>query len=200
MRAAWIVWAAALALALSSCGYATGFTVPDSKTIGVAIFDNDSKERDIEAELHAALTDSLDRMVGARVVDPDQADLVITGDVTEFARRSGIRNQNNVRLENGLRITVQARLVERTEEPQKTPGPAKPGVPSKSRGKTKGGLVDRYGEVIRQVTVSDDRGFLIEDPVGESDARSRVLRNIADRVVLDLFSDLAYEAQPGHGP
>jgi hypothetical protein len=47
--------------------------------------------------------------------------------------------------------------------------------------------------ILRETLVNDERGFLVEDPRGELDARALVLRNIADRLVLDLFGDLAYE-------
>jgi hypothetical protein len=160
--------AASLALLIAACGYRTGFTVPDAQSVAVEIFGNDSKERDLEVELHDHLTDALDRLIDAPIVTPERADLVIRGTVLEYARRGGIRNTDNVLLENGVRITVQARLV-------------RPGE-------------DAHEQVLRQLKVADDRGFLVEDPLGEMDARARVLRHIADRLVLDLFGDLAYEA------
>jgi hypothetical protein len=184
----------------TSCGYATGFTLPDSQTVGVAIFDNDSKQRDIEVEVHSAVTDSLDRMVGATVVDPRNADLVITGTVVTYEHRGGIRDKDNVRLENGVRITIKAQLVRRGSGPP-SPQPAEPKKKSKGQGKGQGQEPDESGDqVLRQITVSDDRGFLIEDQFGESKARANALRYLADRLVLDLFADLAYEAHPPAGP
>jgi hypothetical protein len=41
---------------------------------------------------------------------------------------------------------------------------------------------------------------LIQDQFGESEARARALRNLADRLVLDLFADLAYETRPAAAP
>lgn len=158
----------AAALAIASCGYRAGFTLPDEQTIGVEVFDNVSKERDLENEVHDALTESLERMVHSSLVSPKRADLIVRGTVLEYARRGGIRNANNVRLENGVRIVVAARLVRARDT-----GPE---------------------QVLREVTVADDRGFLVEDQAGEREARARVLRNIADRLVLDLCADLAYEA------
>ena len=159
---------ALLALLTAGCGYRTGLTVPNAESVAVEIFGNDSRERDLEVELHDNLTDSLERLIDAPLVTPQRADLVIRGTVLEYSRRGGVRNTDNVLLENGVRITVQARLVRRGQE--------------------------AHEQVLRQVKVADDRGFLVEDPLGEIDARARVLRHIADRLVLDLFGDLAYEA------
>jgi len=194
---AWILIAALFAaLNSASCGYTTGFTLPDSQTVGVAIFDNDSKQRDIEIEVHTAVTDSLDRMVGATVVDPRNADLVITGTVVSYTHRSGIRDKDNVRLENGVRITLKAQLVRRGSGP-----PSAEPVTAKRKEKKLGKEPSENGDqVLRQITVNEDRGFLIQDQFGESKARSEALRNLADRLVLDLFADLAYEAHPPAGP
>lgn len=164
---------AAAVLLIAGCGYRAGFTLPDEQTIGVEMFDNQSKERDLETEVHDALTESLDRLVHSALVSPGRADLVVRGTVLEYARRGGIRNASNVRLENGVRIVVVARLV-------------------RARGSAE-------EQVLREVTVADDRGFLVEDQDGEREARARVLRNIADRLVLDLCADLAYEAPRSNG-
>jgi hypothetical protein len=173
-RRAFVAGLAALT-ALGGCGYRTGFTLPEHQTVGVEVFGNVSKERDIEIEVHDNLTDSLERMVHATLVSPERADLVVRGTVLEYVRRGGIRDKNNVRLENGVRISVQARLVR-----PRASGP------------------EPHEQVLRQVTVADDRGFLMEDTSGEIDARASALRNITDRLVLDLFGDLAYEAPPSN--
>jgi hypothetical protein len=166
------------ALWLAGCGYRTGFTVPEQRAVGVAIFDNVSRERDLERELHSALTDSVQRLVDAPLVSPSSADLRIDGRITEYIRRSGIRNKDNVRLETGVRITIVASLVR--------PGTAPPDAASETEP-----AVEAV-EVLRQVVVSDERGYLLEDPVGEARARELVLRHIADRVVIELFGDLAF--------
>ena len=101
-------------LLLCGCGYSSGFFLPDGRvTVGVEFFDNTSPVRDLEAELHGYLTDSVQRMVHARIVPPDEADYVIRGTVVTFARRRGIRSPDNVQLERGIRIAAQAELWER---------------------------------------------------------------------------------------
>ena len=172
MKSAHALTALALALAAAACGYTTGFTLPESKNVGVAMFGNDSKERDVERQFHGFLADSVERLVNAPLVSPTDADYVIDGKVVTYERRGGIRSKDNVLLETGVRITVVGRLLRRSRLP--------------------GGSADPLGEVLRQVTVTDERGYLLEDPLGEPNARELVLRNIADRLVLDLFADQAY--------
>jgi hypothetical protein len=48
--------------------------------------------------------------------------------------------------------------------------------------------------VLRVVTVQDERGYNLDESNGEAEARLRALRNISDRVVIDLFADLAWDA------
>jgi hypothetical protein len=174
LAAAWVL------ASLAGCGYRTGFTVPEQRAVGVAIFDNVSRERDLERELHAALTESVERLVDAPLVSPSSADLRIDGRITEYVRRSGIRSKDNVRLETGVRITVVADLI-------------RPTVPSLD---SASGPMAEPVEVLRQVVVSEERGYLLEDPVGETRAREMVLRHIADRVVIELFADLAFPEEP----
>ncbi|MCC7012291.1 MAG: hypothetical protein IT454_07010 [Planctomycetes bacterium] len=162
---------ALLALLVSGCGYRAGFALREGTTIGVTLFDNRSRERDIEAELHAQLTDSVQRMVGATLATPARSDYRIEGSVIDYRRRSGIRDPDNVRLESGVRVVVQARLVRAV---------ASSGDPSSPT------------NVLREVTVADERGFLFSDPLGEETARAEVLRNVCDRIVIELFADMAW--------
>ena len=85
------------------------------------------------------------------------------------SRRNGIRDTDNRLLETGVRITVEARL-ERL-----APG-------------------DTEREVLRRIEVQDERGYALSVSGGETEARARALRYIADRVVIDLFADLAWDA------
>jgi hypothetical protein len=163
---------AGLALALLGCGYRAGFTIPEQKTVGVAIFGNTSKERDVERDLHGALSEAVQRLVASPLVTPSTADYLIDGYVVEYARRSGIRSKDNVRLETGVRISVVAELVRQTGRADgREPAPE---------------------DVVRRVTVFDERGYLLADPLGESRARELVLRNLAERIVVELFADLAF--------
>jgi hypothetical protein len=204
--------AALLAALAPACGYSSGFLVEDPRTVAVEIFQNDSKERDLESELHAELTESMNRMVHAPLVSPSGADLLVRGTLLAYERRSGIRSPQNVLLETGVRISVRAQLVRRR-------GPYRPGG-------GQGGLPELEGEpdvlqpperpehfaegepvappeppppsdlVLREIVFSAESGFRLQEIQGELRARERVLRSIADRVVLDLFSTLAYEANP----
>jgi hypothetical protein len=159
----------ALLALCAACGYRTGYTPPVGATVGVAFFENISKERDLDRDFHVPLTESVQRIVRAPLVQPDRAEYRIDGRILEFRRRNGIRDTDNRLLETGVRITVEARL-ERLA----------PGASER--------------EVLRRIEVQDERGFALSDPGGEAAARARALRNIADRVVIDLFADLAWDA------
>jgi hypothetical protein len=172
--------AALAACVLGACGYRAGFTLPEQRTVGVAIFDNSSKQRDVERELHVALTDSVERIVDAPLVAPSAADYKIDGRVIEYVRRGGIRSKDNVRLETGVRITVFARLIRASREARPENAPVDP------------------ADVLRQVTVTDERGYLLDDPIGEVRARELVLHYIADRIVFDLFGDVGSGEPPTH--
>lgn len=161
--------ALALLALCAACGYRTGYTPPVGATVGVAFFENISKERDLDRDFHVPLTESVQRIVRAPLVQPDRAEYRIDGRILEFRRRNGIRDTNNKLLETGVRITVEARL-ERLA----------PGASER--------------EVVRRIEVQDERGYALSDPGGEAAARARALRNIADRVVIDLFADLAWDA------
>lgn len=161
--------ALALLALCAACGYRTGYTPPVGATVGVAFFENISKERDLDRDFHVPLTESVQRIVRAPLVQPDRAEYRIDGRILEFRRRNGIRDTNNKLLETGVRITVEARL-ERLA----------PGASER--------------EVLRRIEVQDERGYALSDPGGEAAARARALRNIADRVVIDLFADLAWDA------
>jgi hypothetical protein len=156
-------------LLAGACGYRTGYTPPVGATVGVAFFENISKERDLDRDFHPPLTDAVQRIVRAPLVSPDRAEYRIDGRMLDFRRRNGIRDTDNTLLETGVRITVEARL-ERLNA---------------STGER---------EVLRRIEVQDERGYALSDSGGEAAARARALRNIADRVVIDLFADLAWDA------
>lgn len=168
--------AAALAVLLvASCGYHSGMVLPESSgSVAVEFFGNDSVVRDLEADLHRHLTNSYNRMVPAPLVAPDRADLVLRGRIVSYTRRGGIRSPDNELLETGIRIVVEARLVERVPEPDG-------GVREEERGRG---------------TYATDSGYRTEEVQGEIRARERALRNLSDRIVLDLFGALSYEVGP----
>lgn len=168
------------ALALAACGYRTGLTVPEgAKTVGVEFFGNDGPLRDLEVELQSELAQSLERMAHLRLVDPLSADVVVRGRIIDYRRRGGIRSRDNKMLESGVRITVEAELL----DPERR---------YDSAGKL---LAPRR---LRGTRTSAESGFRLEEPDGERAARARVLRNLADRLALDLFAEVAYEPRdPG---
>jgi hypothetical protein len=164
-----------LGAALAGCGYRTGMVLTDTgETVGVEFFANDSKVPDLERELHGYVTDALNRMVHAPLVAPNRADLVVSGRVVDYSRRGGIRSVENELLEMSVRMTIEARLVRRSRDADGT----------------------RREEVVATNTFGSDSGFRVEEGEGELDARDRVLRNIADRIVLDLIGSLVYETAP----
>lgn len=166
----YVVLPLALCGALAACGYRTGFLVPEHiGSIGVEIFDNVSKVRDLEAEVHDYVTESLRSRTEAHLVPPSLAELVIRGRVLDYSRRSGIRNRDNQLLETGVEITVEAELVRRRSDPE------------------------AREEVLRRITVDEESGFRLQEPNGEFDAKERVLRRLADRIVLELLAEFTQE-------
>lgn len=167
-----------LLVALAGCGYRAGLLMPEgTRTIGVEVFDNVSKQRDVEAEVHDALTASLRSRLDARIVSPADADLVIRGSVTDYRRRSGIRTKGNVLQETGVTIELTVKLVRRLQSNGPTPRES----------------------VLSTIELDDESGYRLGEPRGELDARGRALRRLADRAVLDLFSGAVYE-RPAANP
>lgn len=179
--------AALLAGLAGSCGYRAGLVGSEelNGSIGVEIFTNDSREPDIEKLLHERVTAAVRRLVDAPLVSPELADTVIRGRIVEYRRRNGIRNSDNDLLETGVRITLEARLL-RTDDPDfvqrgEVPEALGPGeAPSAPDAR-------RY---------TAESGFRTLETLGEASARDRVLRNLADHLVLDLLGRLVYEVEP----
>jgi hypothetical protein len=83
-------------LALSACGYRMGLVLPEGQhKVGVSFFANDSPLPDLERELHAAVTSALRDRTGAELVRPDKAQVLISGRILGYRRRSGIRTREN---------------------------------------------------------------------------------------------------------
>lgn len=161
---------------LTACGYRAGLTLPEgTQTIGVEFFDNSGPLRDVEVELQNELAQSIQRSLDARLVDPRQADLIVRGRVVNYSRRSGIRSPQNQRLETGVRITVEASLLDPTLRLDRDGNPLPP-------------------LVLRKARTTTESGFRLAEVDGERAARARAMRNLADRLTLDLFGPVAYEA------
>ncbi len=99
------------------------------------------------------------------LVTPSAADLVVRGRVLDLRRQGGVRSKDNELLESTTRIEVAAELVRASD-----------------------------GTVLASATSGLWADWAIGGPglagpgLGEDRARSRLLANLADRLVLDLFA------------
>jgi len=153
--------AGALAAWCGACGYSTGLQVAERHaTIGVEFFGNATYERDLERPFYDQLTRTLRDTSDAALVDPGRAEVVVRGTIREFHRRSGIRSRENELLETGVYLEVEAQLVDRARD-----------VPIR-------GPV-RHGAWV---------GYTLSPAANEREARERVMRNVAQELVLDLFA------------
>jgi hypothetical protein len=155
-------WAASLVLGwLPACGYSTGLHVTEThRTVGLEVFGNTSFERDLERLFYDQMARAVRDTCDAELVDPSRAELVIRGEIQTYRRRSGIRSPENKLLETGVYIEVVAGLYERgAPEPKSPPATAQQWV-----------------------------GYVIGGPDTERDARDRALHNIADELILELFT------------
>jgi hypothetical protein len=157
----WSAPALALVLFTAGCGYSTGLSVGDRhQSIGIEFFGNDSLERDIERPLYDEISRAVRDWVASPLVPPDRADMILRGKITSYHRRSGIRNPDNQLLETAVFIDVEASLYRAGSE---TP--------------TRGPVHESSGV-----------GYIVGPAQNEQEARDRALRNIADKLVLDLLT------------
>jgi hypothetical protein len=158
IQALWLAW---LVTGLTGCGYTTGLTLgPDYHSVGLEIFGNDTPEPDLELGLHRALTRATRNMLDARLVDPTQSQLVVRGRLIRFQRRAGLRSADNVWMEGGVWITAEAELVDLRRD------------------------VTLVGPLRAEANV----GYTRTNREAEPDTRRRALTNLAERLVLDLFT------------
>jgi len=161
------LWLAGLVTGLTGCGYTTGLTLgPDYHSVGLEIFGNDTPEPDLELGLHRALTQATRNMLDARLVDPTRSQLVVRGRLIRFQRRAGLRSVDNVWMEGGVWITAEAELVDPRRD------------------------VTLVGPLRAEANV----GYARTNREAEPDARRRALNNLAERLVLDLFTAPIHEA------
>jgi len=161
------LWLAGLVTGLTGCGYTTGLTLgPDYHSVGLEIFGNDTPEPDLELGLHRALTQATRNMLDARLVDPTRSQLVVRGRLIRFQRRAGLRSVDNVWMEGGVWITAEAELVDPRRD------------------------VTLVGPLRAEANV----GYARTNREAEPDTRRRALNNLAERLVLDLFTAPIHEA------
>ena len=159
-------WVRAVALALcwlgaSGCGYSTRLVLHDAgDSVGVELFGNSSLERDVERELHVEMTRAVRNLIDLPLRSPERADLVLRGKILQYHRRGGIRSPQNRLLETGLRIVVSASLVDRASG-ERLSGP---------------------------LEIPTEVGYSLAGVGSEAAARTRALRNLAERIALDLFA------------
>jgi hypothetical protein len=100
-----------LAVGLAGCGYSFRGNLPDHiKTVGVPIFQNKTSEPAVESLLTSAVVDAFASNGRLRVVKPDDADAILTGEVVGYSVVSiAYDNLANVRLYR-LIVTMNLRL------------------------------------------------------------------------------------------
>lgn len=157
---------------LAGCGYSTGFQLaPEYGAVGIEVFANDSFEPDLERDLHLQLTRSARNLLSAPVRSPGNADLVIRGRILSFGRRPGVRSGGNLLQETAVRIQVEAELWDR-----------------------------RSGETVAgPLKFERSVGYALDARGQELEALGRTLKNLADRVVLDLVPRLHAPEEFGTG-
>ncbi|MEZ5980040.1 MAG: LPS assembly lipoprotein LptE [Planctomycetota bacterium] len=172
-------FAAALALLLTSgCAWHAGLAVPEgARTICIEFAENETRLPDFEIDftnaLHRATLDRVDLDVVGRA----SADLVMEARLVDLRRRGGIRSAEAELLEGGVTVAVAVDLVD-----------------------------GRTGEVVAHSERGLAAGFVVgpgrspATAVDEPEARTRVLHNLADGVVLDLFAPLSYNRGPSEPP
>ncbi len=160
MRSRWLP-ACLAALAAGACGWSTGVTVPpEYRTVGVDLFRNESYLYDLERDLHQEMTRSVSSLVDAPLEDPARADLVVRGEIESYTRRGGIRSVDNRLLETGLYLRVHAELWDRA----------------------------RNQILVGPVPATVAVGYTLDIAGAEEAARRRALANLAEEIVLDLFT------------
>jgi len=200
-----------LPLLLGACGYSTGLRVAEQQghTIGIEFFENRTPEPDIEREFHAQLSRAVIDFVHAPLVPPERADVVIRGTMIRFARRGGVRSIDNELLESAVGIQVSAGLWRRRrpgedpppEQAQRTKSDGPRLDYDNSRGLTyqrdftdQPLLGSQYDpdwiEIETAWAAPPAIGYIVGEFGTEEEARSRALKNAADRLVLDLFSSM----------
>lgn len=158
---------------MSSCGWHAGIELaPDEESIGLEIFDNRTRERGVEREFHAELARALHRLVDAPTHDPANADVIIRGEVKTFRRRGGISMRNNRQIETAVSVSASASLWDAASG-RRLAGP---------------------------VTARARVGYTLESPGHEREALQRTLRNLSDRLLVDLLTRRRISEDPSDLP
>jgi hypothetical protein len=152
---------ALLGVAASSCGYNAGLRVSEKhESVGLEFFGNETYERDLERPLYDEMSRAIRDLTDITIESPTRAEIVIRGTVKVFQRRNGVRNPENQLLETGIYVSADATLIDRKS------------------GRALGAPAHAGTWV----------GYVLDQPENEEEARNRVLKHIADQLVLDLFA------------
>ncbi|MEW6071125.1 MAG: LPS assembly lipoprotein LptE [Planctomycetota bacterium] len=150
----------------TACGWHAGLVAPaPGRTVGVEVFSTgeDVLERNLEPLLHRELSRAVSDLVSSPLVAADEADLVLRGRILRYRRRGGVRTPEGELIETGVQIAASAELVDRVT-----------------------------GRAVRPAVEAHRwSGFTLVDPAAEAAARDRVLRSIAETLVLELFRPAA---------
>jgi len=149
-------------LVLGSCGYDTGLSLGEGhQSIGIEVFGNEGPLPNLERDLHVELSRSARNLLTGELVSPALADVVLKGEISAYGRRGGILRSGNLLEESGLRLYANATLVD-----------------------------PRTGDTLRgPVRASVQVGYLLNaDPAAEDVARQRAVKNVADELLLLLFT------------
>ena len=93
-----LAWPAVLVF-LAGCGYRSGFSLPEGvKTVGIKTFKNDTLYRGVDLALTEALTRELRAKTRLRLVNPQHADLVLSGKIAQY-RLSVLREDEDDNVE-----------------------------------------------------------------------------------------------------
>lgn len=148
---------------LGSCGYSSGIRLADRmRSVGVPFFGNQTLERDVERPMQDALTTAIRSLTDVPIREPATAEVVLRGVILEYHRRGGIRSSDNQLLETGLFVQVEGGLYDCAS--------GRPLGPQRRA----------------QVWI----GYVVDDPNAATNAQDRAIRNVAEELVLDLFSPL----------
>lgn len=154
---------------LAGCGWHAGLATPDgARTLGIRFLANDGPLRDLEADLTRAISDSAVELVALLPAEPSSADLVVQGRILDYRRRGGIRDVENRLQESGVGVLLETELVRTLD-----------------------------GEVLATSSRWLEAGYAIEPGTtpattpAELTSRRRVVRNLAQGAVLDLFGPRA---------
>ncbi|MFW6107428.1 MAG: LPS assembly lipoprotein LptE [bacterium] len=106
---------ALLALLAAGCaGYRTKFELPQHiRTFSVSTFTNKTLERNLDFEFTQALIREIEAKTPLRVAPPEEADLVISGEIDDFDRRSLRRRDRGLKSEMRLRLYVNVAMFDR---------------------------------------------------------------------------------------